>query len=689
MKIKRLSCSIIFCALLGLSAHAAETNTRPLTENGGIPLWVFVDKVAFPNGSENVELTLKADILPGEAALAPVGGQTFKFDHRDFQWRAVSLVDGYFNMVGDFSKGGKPQDYSAGYAYCVIHSPTACKVSMVIGSDDSFKVYLNGKLAGSGFYERGISSRNLEDSVVLDLKAGDNALLVRVDNYKNDMGLYCKLVDANKEPPKDITVSISREPSSEVLKFLDTLDYHYSYKHTLAPLPELHEEFFGSRIQRTMTLLQTSTPDKRNKVKILFYGQSIMAGDWYSIIEKSLRERFPNADLEIKNLAIGGHTAPTLVRCAAQDVYPYYPDLVVFNVYYGMLTGELERIFYNIRKNTTAEILTLNHHLCLMADQDAKSSESEFYKYLAQKYDCEFVNLREEWGRFLEFHHLQRQDLLGDGIHPNYMGGKLMAEMVLKHFQFNTLYRGGWFNQVKTCEARRFFEEGPDEIVFSGPSWKVTGVGGTGVVGNKAGDSLKLEFQGNRVDVIVPGRFKGKLGTAKVLIDGKVPSTLPGVYTATRPSLDIVKCRPAIKRVTLGGNAIAEDWTFRITDVSPDCKSYSYEVIGSVTGRDGTGKNDAPFVSKSGRIRLEPVDLAPFYNSKSKTDAMIGFEIKWTVVANFLDAWKPVEGKDPAVENSYVLAQGLTNTTHTLEIVSNGDGDIAVKAITVYTPPLK
>ena len=322
MKLTRFIASIVFCASLGLAAHAAETNNRPLTETGGNPLWGFVDKVAFPNGSENVRQTLKDDILPGEATLAPVGGQTFKFDHRDFQWRIVSLVDGYFNMVSDFSKGGKPLDYSAGYAYCVVHSPTARKVSLVIGSDDSFKVYLNGKLAGSGFYERGISSRNLEDTVELDLKQGNNALLVRVDNYQNDMGLYCKLVDGNQKPVKDITVSVSREQSSAVMDFLDTLDYHYSSKHTLAPLAEPHEELFGSRIQRTMTLLQTSTPVRRNKVKILFYGQSIVAGDWYGIIEKNLRERFPFADLEIKNLAIGGHTAPVLVRCAAQDVYP-------------------------------------------------------------------------------------------------------------------------------------------------------------------------------------------------------------------------------------------------------------------------------------------------------------------------------------------------------------------------------
>ena len=84
-----------------------------------------------------------------------------------------------------------------------------------------------------------------------------------------------------------------------------------------------------------------------------------------------------------------------------------------------------------------------------------------------------------------------------------------------------------------------------------------------------------------------------------------------------------------------------------------------------------------------------PEDLKPFYNLKAKTDAMIGFEVKWSVAAMCLDTWKPEVSKDPSVENSYVLAQGLPNTAHTLEIIANGDGDIPVKEVRVYSPPLK
>ncbi|MEI6072737.1 MAG: hypothetical protein WCS31_13160 [Verrucomicrobiae bacterium] len=685
MKSNRLAAALMITPILAIAASITET--RDLTASGGIPLWVYVDKVPFPNGSEDTRKTLEQEVLPGEASLAPVAGQIFQRDHREYPWRAVSLTDGYFSLVADEDKGGKPLDFSSGYAYCVIHSPEARKADLVIGSDDSFRVYLNGKLAGTGFYERGVSSRTLEDTVPLDLKKGDNALLVRVDNYRNDMGLYCKVVSKEGEPLTDLKASITRDAGSPLWVYPNTLDNHYAYVRTPPPLPEANEELFGSRIQRTMTLLQTSTSAHRNKVKILFYGQSITAGDWYAIIEKNLRERFPNADLEVKNLSIGGHTAPTLVRCAAQDVYPYYPDLVIFNVYGGTATGELERIFYNIRKLTTAEVLVFSHHIAL-GDQDIQphDEESESYKALAQKYNFEFVNLREQWQRYLDHYRLQRSDLLSDAVHPNRPGAKLMAELVLKHLQFNTLFPGGWYDQVKTYEARRFFEERGDEMKFDGTSWKPKEFG---VVGGKAGEAIKLPFRGNRVDVVVPSQFKGKLGTAKILIDGQAPSAFPGIYAATRSSIDIIKLRPAIKRVTLGENAIAEDWTLRITGVSDDCRDFDYEVIGSVTGPDGKGSRKEAFVSKSGRIRLAGNDLHPFYNLQKKRGDMIGFEVKWSVVAHGLDTWNPAENKDPSIENACTLAQGLPNTEHTLEILPNGDGDLAIKAVRVYSPPLK
>lgn len=126
-------------------------------------------------------------------------------------------------------------------------------------------------------------------------------------------------------------------------------------KRPLPPiLPAENEAFFGSRIQRTMTLLHTSNKKHHNLVKILFYGQSIIASPWSGAVMEQLRSRFPEADLTMENRAIGGYTAPTLQRPAVHDLYPFYPDLVVFHVYGGAYTGELEGIISNIRRYTTS-----------------------------------------------------------------------------------------------------------------------------------------------------------------------------------------------------------------------------------------------------------------------------------------------------------------------------------------------
>jgi len=64
-----------------------------------------------------------------------------------------------------------------------------------------------------------------------------------------------------------------------------------------------------------MTLLATSTPEKRHKVRVLFYGQSITEQDWSKAVAADLRARFPHADLEIENKAMGGCRA---YRCCGR-----------------------------------------------------------------------------------------------------------------------------------------------------------------------------------------------------------------------------------------------------------------------------------------------------------------------------------------------------------------------------------
>jgi hypothetical protein len=117
---------------------------------------------------------------------------------------------------------------------------------------------------------------------------------------------------------------------------------------------------WGRNIQRTMRLLATSTPQQRNTVRILFYGQSITEQGWAKLVEDDLRRRFPHANLIVENRALGGFASQMLVKTAETDLYPFQPDLLIFHVYGAH--DSYEDIIRRTRERTTAEILMQNDH---------------------------------------------------------------------------------------------------------------------------------------------------------------------------------------------------------------------------------------------------------------------------------------------------------------------------------------
>lgn len=127
------------------------------------------------------------------------------------------------------------------------------------------------------------------------------------------------------------------------------------------PLPQNLDQL-GKNIQRTMTLLATSTPEHRNRVRILFYGQSVTAGPWSYALADDIRKAYPNADLVIENRAIGGYGAESLIKTADYDLYPFYPDLLIHHCWGGVTTGEQEEIIRRVRQRTTSEILLWTTH---------------------------------------------------------------------------------------------------------------------------------------------------------------------------------------------------------------------------------------------------------------------------------------------------------------------------------------
>ncbi|MCW8130635.1 MAG: SGNH/GDSL hydrolase family protein [Planctomycetota bacterium] len=429
---------------------------------------------------------------------------------------------------------------------------------------------------------------------------------------------------------------------------------------------------YGKHIQRTMSLLATSTPEHRNTVRILFYGQSITAGTWHQRVEADLKARFPNADLVVENRAISGFASQLLVRTTLYDVIPFYPDLVVFHVYGSH--QEYEALIKLIRSRTTSEVIMQSDHASKWPEpkaegnfwQTQKEWEDKMNYFLlpeiAKKYRCAFQPQRWEWADYLKEHKLEPKDLLKDNVHPNEQGQWLMAEL-LKRFLIvlPNEPKDEWQDLVRTVEV------GKDA------AWK--------------DGKLTVEFEGNRVLALAA---PGEGGSAEVRIDGKKPSEFPGCYTITRPTTAPGGWFPAIKRVVWDKTPVLEEWTATCRNFDESCKDFEFDLSGSVTGADGKGRGKDKFASPSGRVMIEPQDWSFDYGKNmSKKKPPENFQVKWKVVPLYEDVYTAPKAADPARETATVLATGLPNGKHTLELIAKDGKPPALKALRFYKPPVQ
>ena len=174
---------------------------------------------------------------------------------------------------------------------------------------------------------------------------------------------------------------------------------------------------------------------------------------------------------------------------------------------------------------------------------------------------------------------------------------------------------------------------------------------------------------------------------AAVRIDGRRPSEFPELYGFTRTRAKPGGKFPPIAPLKSEKRLQLEDWTMEAVQDRQDAKQFRFTLQGSRTGPDGEGRSDRRFVSRSGRIVIEPEDWNVAFalmlaQVKPVPDR---FTVTWSVVPHFVDEFASPGVKDATVESTVTLAQGLGGAKHVLEIAGSADTPIA--AVRVYDPP--
>ncbi|MBL8214939.1 MAG: SGNH/GDSL hydrolase family protein, partial [Bryobacterales bacterium] len=404
--------------------------------------------------------------------------------------------------------------------------------------------------------------------------------------------------------------------------------------------PRLEQVSPSPYLQRTMRLLASSTDQQRNEVRVLFYGQSITKQDWWWQVADNLQRRFPQARLVIENRAIGGYSAPYLLRTVERDMVTFLPDLVLFHVYGPRV--EYEQVIRTIRTRTAAEVAIQTDHVNgVPTDEQQKTREAmsfEFLPELAARYGCALIDVRRPWQRYMDEHQLTPKDLQKDGVHLNGRGNFLLAEIVKPYLVHDP--------RAQVREAM---------TMVKAPKWKK--------------GRMVLEFEGVRVDAV------GESGDAELLFDGTKPSEDPTLFSYTRPTATWDADWPCVNHVSWRTVPLVEDWRVRVLEANDDLSAIRFRVTGSKTGEDGEGFSNGRFVSASGRVVLEPGDWAMKRSfDLRKTPMPKDWEFGWRVVPLFADRYRPG-----------TLIGGCTPGVHRLELVA-GAQKPKIKGFRVWRP---
>ncbi len=136
--------------------------------------------------------------------------------------QAEDLVDGKVHQLHGQS--------SATYLYRTIHAPSAGTLELSLGSDDSFKLWLNGVLVADRKVSRGVAPD--QDKVQVKLAPGGNTLLMKVVNGGGGYGFYFQSRAA--QLPTQVAAALKVQPAKRTAAEKNVLKKHY-----LAIAPEL------------------------------------------------------------------------------------------------------------------------------------------------------------------------------------------------------------------------------------------------------------------------------------------------------------------------------------------------------------------------------------------------------------------------------------------------------------------
>lgn len=158
---------------------------------------------------ESDEFIRKLGFVKRFKMIGPVGGEGIDCFNTVYpperqidkgNWRTVSTDSaGYLNFLDHMS----PTDWVGAYAYCTVISPQISSAQIRLGTNDTATLWFNGEKIFSKNIER--SAAPDSDILPVQLRRGENTILIKVCNTELNWGLYLRISDHDGIAMNDLT----------------------------------------------------------------------------------------------------------------------------------------------------------------------------------------------------------------------------------------------------------------------------------------------------------------------------------------------------------------------------------------------------------------------------------------------------------------------------------------------------
>lgn len=194
---------------------------------------------------------------PESAPVDSVGGWTIKPEYADATLNNLSAET----------------ELAAVYLKRTITTPAARRLTLLMGSDDGLRVWLNGSLVHSNPVARALAAD--QDRLILNLIAGENRLLVKVVNYGGGFGFtFRRAIDGGFDVPLDVQRLLAIPAGERSESQSASLRTYYRRNHDprwaelskLAEAADQETEKFRATIPNTMVMAELEEQRKTNRL---------------------------------------------------------------------------------------------------------------------------------------------------------------------------------------------------------------------------------------------------------------------------------------------------------------------------------------------------------------------------------------------------------------------------------------